>query len=109
MVAQDEESAVARRLLSLFVGVPEEMLRSIGLIVVLSSQLDHIRMQILEEADQVPVTTSADWPRRRLTQALISAYVEPLFEPAISLYESTTIFEKWRSRRSSRGGGSSAA
>ena len=36
---------MARRLLSLFVGVPEEMLRSIGLIVVLSSQLDHIRMQ----------------------------------------------------------------
>jgi hypothetical protein len=81
VVAQDEESAVARRLLSLFVGVPEEMLRSIGLIVVLSSQLDHVRMQILEEADQVPVTTSADWSRRRLTEALISAYAEPLFEP----------------------------
>jgi hypothetical protein len=27
------------------------------------------------------VTTSADWPRRRLTGALISAFAEPLFEP----------------------------
>lgn len=62
-----DQARGAAALLSLFVGVPEEMLRSIGLIVVLSSQLDHIRMQILEEADQVPVTTSADWPRRRFS------------------------------------------
>ena len=38
-----------RRLLSLFVGVPDEMLRSIGLIVVLSSRLDHARMQTLKQ------------------------------------------------------------
>lgn len=49
-VAQDGEIAVAtRRLLSLFVGVPDEMLRSIGLIVVLSSRLDHVRMQTLKQ------------------------------------------------------------
>jgi len=54
-----------RKLIHMFVGVPDEILRSIGLIVVLSAQLDFKRMQLLEAADQIPVTTSADWPRRR--------------------------------------------
>jgi hypothetical protein len=52
------------KLLHLFVGVPDEMLRSIGLVVVMSSQLDFGRLRLLEAADQIPVTTSARWSRQ---------------------------------------------
>jgi hypothetical protein len=45
-----------RKLIHMFVGVPDEMLRSIGMIAVLSARLDFIRIQLLEEADQVPLT-----------------------------------------------------
>jgi hypothetical protein len=47
-----------RRLIGLFVGVPDEML-PIGLIVVICSRLDLLRMQLLEVADLVSVTKSA--------------------------------------------------
>ena len=72
---------MTRKLLGLFVGVPDEMLRSIGLIAVLSARLDFIRIQLLEAADQVPLTASANWPRHEVRKALVSAFSDPLFTP----------------------------
>jgi hypothetical protein len=51
-----KEAMTPRKLIHMFVGVPDEMLRSIGMIAVLSARLDFIRIQLLEEADQVPLT-----------------------------------------------------
>jgi hypothetical protein len=87
-----------RKLIHMFVGVPDEMLRSIGLIVVLSAPLDFKRMQLFEAADQIPVTTSADWPRRRVTENLLSAFSAPLFarqqqQVATWLQEGDSLFD----------------
>ena len=70
-----------RKLIHMFVGVPDEMLRIIGMIAVLSARLDFIRIQLLEEADQVPLTTSAYWDRQKVRDALELAFSEPPFAP----------------------------
>ena len=87
-----------RKLIGTFVGVPDEMLRSIGLIAVLSAQLDFKRMELLEAADQIPMTTSADLPRRRVTEKLLSAFSDPLFarlqqQVSIWLQEGDSLFD----------------
>ena len=65
---------VKRKILGLFVGVPDEMLRSIGTIVVLAAQVDLQRMNLLEAATSVAVVTSANYPRDRLTRAIRDAF-----------------------------------
>ena len=63
-----------------FVGVPDDMLRSIGIVIVLAAQTDLRRMQLHEAATRVPVTTSAGWPRGKLTNALDEAFSQPPFD-----------------------------
>lgn len=63
-----------RKLIGLFVGVPDDMLRSIGLIVVMAAGLDDQRMMLLEVAASVPAATSAKYQRKQLTQELKTAF-----------------------------------
>jgi hypothetical protein len=68
------------QLLGAFVGVPDQMLRSIGLIVVVAAKLDHQRMELLEQAAGVPVPTSSKYWRSQLTDAIRASFANPPFD-----------------------------
>jgi hypothetical protein len=53
-----------------FDGVPDDMLRTIGTIVVLAARLDFLRMRLWEVMTSVPVGTSAKLGRDDLTQEI---------------------------------------
>ena len=87
-----------RQLIGLFVGVPDEMLRAVGLIVVLCSRLDLLRMQLLEVGDLVSVTKSAQQRRWQVTKALEDAFAAAPFDQMQSrvspwLQESNALFD----------------
>jgi len=44
-----------RTVLVRFVGVPDETLKQIGMVIVMAARLDHQRMQMLEAIAEVPV------------------------------------------------------
>lgn len=68
------------KLLHLFVGVPDDMLRSIGLIVVLAAQLDYLRMQLLQVANSTPIEESAKYSRDDLTKEIKKAFKTAPFD-----------------------------
>jgi hypothetical protein len=67
-----------RRLISIFVGVPDDMLLDIGRIIVLAAQLDHDRMQLLEAVH--PVTESAARRSGDITQDIKEAFSAQPFD-----------------------------
>jgi len=69
-----------RRLLIVSVGVSDEALKRIGLVMVMGAGLDHKRMTLLERADDVPVLMSARFSRKHLTQEITSVYSRPPFD-----------------------------
>jgi hypothetical protein len=69
-----------RRLLGISVGVSDEALKRIGLVMVLGASLDHQRMTLLERAEDVPVLTSAGWSRMALTKAITTVYSRSPFD-----------------------------
>jgi hypothetical protein len=58
----------------MFVGVPDEMLRTIGLIVVLGAQLDLARMKLHGLVRSIPVTKSAATYRDKVTKEIRQAF-----------------------------------
>ena len=62
------------QLIGAFYGVPDEMLKQIGIVVVLSARLDLTRMKILEAATSVPVRVSSTYRRPDLKKALKDAF-----------------------------------
>jgi hypothetical protein len=59
------------------VGDSDQALQRIGLVIVMAAGLDHQRMKILKRAVDVPVKTSADWPRKKLTRGIKDAFSQP--------------------------------
>jgi hypothetical protein len=67
--------AMARRqLIGIFVGVPDEMLRTIGMIVVMTAQLGATRMKLLEVTRSIPVADSARMKHKEVTKAIRQAF-----------------------------------
>jgi hypothetical protein len=81
------------------VGVPDEILRDIGLVMVMAAQLDHRRMTLLHKVADIPVEESAAYRRSSdLTKAIKEQFsVDPLMlmKPRVDAWlgEVTTAFE----------------
>jgi hypothetical protein len=66
-----------RELREIYVGVSDEALKRIGLVMVLGAGLDHDRMTLLERAGDVPVLESARFKRDELTREIAKVYSRP--------------------------------
>jgi hypothetical protein len=53
----------------------------------MAAGLDHQRMKILKRAVDVPVKTSADWPRKKLTREIKDAISQPPLDRLSSRFD----------------------
>jgi hypothetical protein len=70
--------------LGVSVGVSDQALQRIGLVMVVAAGLDYRRMKILERAVDVPVRTSAGWTRKTLTREIKDAFSQPPLDRLLS-------------------------
>ena len=75
-----KSEGVGPRLLSVSVGVSDEALQRIGLVMVMAAGLDYRRMTLLERAVDVSVKTSASWNRRTLKKEVKKAFSQSPFD-----------------------------